>query len=174
MSVCHCAGWNDWRCAFTLFRFEQRKQVKIKANESLIPVVCVVGSGVAGYKVLWLRLRRFAVWWVIHTVQQGACLESSPRRRDGTAAGYVAIFLARPVARFAKDKIADFAALSLFGMAVGGTLFCNYLTFLEPFVIGATCAWCLTSAVFITVLMLLSLQPAEIVFASLGFGTHSS
>jgi uncharacterized membrane protein len=25
-----------------------------------------------------------------------------------------------------------------------------YLTFLEPFVIGATCAWCLTSAVLMT------------------------
>ncbi len=32
-------------------------------------------------------------------------------------------------------------------MALFGLAFSTYLTFLEPFVIGATCAWCLTSAV---------------------------
>ncbi|MBS3753330.1 MAG: hypothetical protein KGY46_08075 [Anaerolineales bacterium] len=31
-----------------------------------------------------------------------------------------------------------------------GTFFSMYLTFLEPFVIGATCAWCLTSFLIIT------------------------
>jgi uncharacterized membrane protein len=40
--------------------------------------------------------------------------------------------------------------------AVVGTVFSAYLTFLEPFVIGAVCAWCLSSAVLITALMLLS------------------
>jgi uncharacterized membrane protein len=46
--------------------------------------------------------------------------------------------------------------VALFLLALVGTLFSIYLTFLEPFVIGATCAWCLTSAVLMTVLMLLS------------------
>ncbi|OPZ60099.1 MAG: Vitamin K epoxide reductase family protein [Deltaproteobacteria bacterium ADurb.Bin510] len=41
--------------------------------------------------------------------------------------------------------------LCLFGLG-----FSIYLTFLEPFVIGATCAWCLTSAVIMAVLTLLS------------------
>ncbi|WP_287908301.1 vitamin K epoxide reductase family protein [Chloroflexus sp.] len=31
-----------------------------------------------------------------------------------------------------------------------GTLFSLYLTFLEPFVIGATCIWCLLSAITMT------------------------
>jgi uncharacterized membrane protein len=44
---------------------------------------------------------------------------------------------------------------------VAGTAFSTYLTILEPFVIGATCAWCLTSAVIVTVLMLLSAGPAS-------------
>lgn len=43
-------------------------------------------------------------------------------------------------------------------MAFGGTLFSIYLTFLEPFVIGATCLWCLSSAVIITLIMLLALR----------------
>ena len=34
----------------------------------------------------------------------------------------------------------------LVGMALFGVLFSIYLTFLEPFVIGATCLWCITSA----------------------------
>ncbi|MAS37972.1 MAG: vitamin K epoxide reductase [Anaerolineaceae bacterium] len=37
--------------------------------------------------------------------------------------------------------------LALFGMALAGTVFSIYLTFLEPFVIGAVCTWCLISAV---------------------------
>ena len=40
-------------------------------------------------------------------------------------------------------------------MTAGGVLFSIYLTFLEPFVIGATCAWCLSSAVIMTLLLLL-------------------
>lgn len=48
------------------------------------------------------------------------------------------------------------ATLALWGAALLGTLFSAYLTFLEPFVIGATCAWCLTSAVIMTLLLWVS------------------
>jgi uncharacterized membrane protein len=82
-------------------------------------------------------------------------------------AGYVAIMIVWLMERFAKDKIADFATLSMFGMAVFGVLFSIYLTFLEPFVIGATCTWCLTSAILITILMLLSMRPAKAAFSKL-------
>jgi len=52
------------------------------------------------------------------------------------------------------------APLSVFVMAFLGVLFSLYLTYLEPFVIRAVCAWCLTSAVIIILLMLVSLRPA--------------
>jgi uncharacterized membrane protein len=39
---------------------------------------------------------------------------------------------------------------------VAGTAFSIYLTFLEPFVIGATCLWCLSSAAIVTALAWLS------------------
>jgi uncharacterized membrane protein len=45
------------------------------------------------------------------------------------------------------------AALMFMAFAIFGTLFSIYLTFLEPFVIGATCAWCLTSAVLMALLL---------------------
>ena len=44
-------------------------------------------------------------------------------------------------------------------MAGIGVLFSIYLTFLEPFVIGATCLWCLSSATIMTLLFLLTLGP---------------
>jgi uncharacterized membrane protein len=46
-------------------------------------------------------------------------------------------------------------------MSAIGMLFSIYLTFLEPFVIGATCAWCLASAVIMTALFWLSLLPGK-------------
>lgn len=50
--------------------------------------------------------------------------------------------------------------LELFGFTLFGVLFSLYLTYLEPFVIRAVCIWCLISAVIITLLLLLSLDPA--------------
>lgn len=41
----------------------------------------------------------------------------------------------------------------LFMMIVVGILFSAYLTFLEPFVIGATCVWCLISALIMLALL---------------------
>jgi uncharacterized membrane protein len=79
--------------------------------------------------------------------------------------GYTAIFISWLVARYANDYLADLAVISLFIMTAFGTLFSIYLTFLEPFVIGATCAWCLTSAIIMTILMLLSVSPAKTVFS---------
>ncbi len=54
----------------------------------------------------------------------------------------------------------DRVSLAVFAMASGGVLFSIYLTYLEPFVIGAVCAWCLTSAVIMTMLLLCTLDPA--------------
>lgn len=48
------------------------------------------------------------------------------------------------------------AAQAFWGFSFFGTLFSIYLTFLEPFVIGATCMWCLTSAIFMTLILFAS------------------
>ncbi len=44
-------------------------------------------------------------------------------------------------------------ATGLWLVALVGTLFSIYLTVLEPFVIGATCIWCITSAILMTLLL---------------------
>lgn len=54
----------------------------------------------------------------------------------------------------------------LFGVASFGTAFSMYLTFLEPFVIGATCAWCLTSAVIMTAIFVLASSPCRRLLAA--------
>jgi uncharacterized membrane protein len=55
----------------------------------------------------------------------------------------------------------------MLGLAAIGVMFSIYLTFLEPFVIGATCAWCLASAIIITALFWLSLPPARLAISYL-------
>jgi uncharacterized membrane protein len=75
------------------------------------------------------------------------------------ALGYVAILAIWLWQRFRVDVIAKTAGPIMYGMALFGTLFSIYLTYLEIFVIHAVCIWCLSSAVIITVLLLLNLPP---------------
>ena len=157
---------------FTVFQFQQRTGEDKDKWQLLMPLLCVIGFGVAGYLAYVETTQTAAVCGPVgdcNTVQQSAYARMFGILPIGVMglAGYVAIMVAWLVSRFAKDKIADFAALSMFGMAVFGTFFSIYLTFLEPFVIGATCAWCLTSAILITTLMLLSMRSAKAAFHKL-------
>jgi uncharacterized membrane protein len=81
--------------------------------------------------------------------------------------GYVAILIAWLWGRLRSDRLAEAAPVIVFGLTVFGVLFSVYLTFLEPFVIGAVCAWCLTSAIVMTLLMLITLPPARQTLAKL-------
>ena len=73
--------------------------------------------------------------------------------------GYIAILVTWLWRRYRTDSLARVAGPAMFGMALFGTLFSIYLTYLELFVIHAVCIWCLSSAVIITALMLLNLPP---------------
>ncbi len=84
--------------------------------------------------------------------------------------GYIAILVAWGIYHFDQGRLGDMAALALLGMTLGGTLFSIYLTFLEPFVIGATCAWCLKSALIMTVLLWLSVGPGKCALLHLHHG----
>lgn len=75
--------------------------------------------------------------------------------------GYVAILLAWMVWQFGPNGTRKMASLAIWGMSVFGVLFSIYLTFLEPFVIGATCMWCIASAVFMITLLLVSTPAAQ-------------
>jgi len=80
--------------------------------------------------------------------------------------GYVGMLVAWFLARRGSSSLTNYASLALFGMALIGSAFSIYLTFLEPFVIGATCMWCISSAIIITIIMLLSVDRARHIYTS--------
>ncbi len=75
--------------------------------------------------------------------------------------GYVFIFAAWGIQHYGAEAQRPMATKALWYMAGFGTLFSIYLTFLEPFVIGATCMWCITSAVVQTTIFWLATDPAK-------------
>jgi uncharacterized membrane protein len=133
--------------------------------EEAIPPLAVLGLGVAIYLAY---VETQAVAAVCGPVGDCNAVQASPYAKlfgvlpVGVlgAIGYVAILAAWLWGRFGAGRLADYAPLAVFGIALFGTLFSLYLTYLEPFVIGAVCIWCLTSAVIITLLMLFSFKPA--------------
>jgi uncharacterized membrane protein len=132
----------------------------------LVPLLCLVGIGVAGYLTYVETAQVEAVCGPVgdcNTVQQSEYARLFGFLPIGILGilGYVLIFLAWTGACFGKGRLAVYAPLALLGLATFGVLFSIYLTFLEPFVIGATCAWCLTSAIIMTALLWLSLTPAR-------------
>jgi uncharacterized membrane protein/thiol-disulfide isomerase/thioredoxin len=76
-------------------------------------------------------------------------------------AGYAAILVSWILQTFGPQQTRKLFTIATWGMAWIGIFFSIYLTFLEPFVIGATCAWCITSALLMTAIFLLSTQPAK-------------
>ncbi len=129
------------------------------------PVLCVVGIGVAFY-LSYVETQKVSV--ICGPIGDCNSVNNSPYAKIfgilpvGVLglAGYCAILISWLWATLRKDRIAEIAPLAIFGMALFGTLFSIYLTYLEPFVIKAVCMWCLSSAVIITLLLLNSLPSA--------------
>jgi uncharacterized membrane protein len=71
-------------------------------------------------------------------------------------ANYAAILLLWAVGRYGSERWGSLASRGLLLLTVLGVLFSVYLTVLELFVIHAVCAWCLTSALITTLLMLIA------------------
>jgi uncharacterized membrane protein/thiol-disulfide isomerase/thioredoxin len=133
--------------------------------EWTIPVLCLAGLGVAGYMSYVEITQVEAVCGPLgdcNTVQQSPYATLWGFLPVGILGmiGYLGIGTSWFFYRFGPALIRNYFTLAMWGMALIGTLFSIYLTFLEPFVIGATCAWCITSAVLITMLLWASTGPA--------------
>ncbi|MBK5107627.1 MAG: hypothetical protein JJE12_05830 [Anaerolineales bacterium] len=139
----------------------------------LVPIVALAGIGVAGYLTY---VETQAVEAICGPVGNcNAVQNSSYARIFGILPvgimgliGYVAILVAWAIQKVRQDKWARYAQLAMLGMALFGTLYSIYLTYLELWVIRAVCMWCVSSAVLITLLMLLSVSPAVEALDSLG------
>jgi len=137
-----------------------KKQVERKTTW-LIPLLCLIGMGVAGYLSYVETSGELAVCGPVgdcNTVQQSSYANLFGLIPIGVLGlvGYVLILGSWLISNLRSNPLSALAELSLFSMATFGLLFSIYLTFLEPFVIGATCAWCLSSAVIITLIFWLS------------------
>jgi uncharacterized membrane protein len=138
----------------------------------IIPILCILGLGVAGYLAYVETTNTEAVCGPVgdcNTVQQSEYARLFGILPIGVLGmlGYVVILAAWFTSLKSKGSLADYGTLAMLAMTVIGTIFSVYLTFLEPFVIGATCAWCLTSAGIMTALFLFSLEPGKQAFYSL-------
>ena len=121
-----------------------------------IPLLALFGLAVASYLGIVEASGSDAVCGPVgdcNTVQQSEWAElfGIPIGIIGMA-GYIGILVAWGSAKLGSNRLRHLGLVCMAAIAFGGTLFSMYLTFLEPFVIGATCMWCITSAITITVL----------------------
>jgi uncharacterized membrane protein/glutaredoxin len=130
----------------------------------LIPVIIVIGIGVAGY-LSYVETQSVSA--MCGPVGDCNAVQSSRYAKlfDVLPVGVLGLLgylgmLAAWLARKYLPKLEKLAATGFLGMAFLAVAFSLYLTYLEPFVIRAVCIWCLTSAVLVTLLLLLGLPPA--------------
>lgn len=121
----------------------------------LIPLLSLIGIGVAGYLSYIEMTNTIAICGPVgdcNTVQQSKYARIGGVFPVGLLGllGFIAIAAVWLVYQYGPERYRKAAVYSLWAMTGFGTLFSAYLTFLEPFVIGATCAWCLTVSVIIT------------------------
>ena len=118
-----------------------------------IAVICLVGIAVAGY----LTYIHYAGLKPVCFSNGGCETVQSSRyaKLDGIPVavlgllGYIAILLSLALR-------GDLGRLAGFGVALIGFLFSVYLTYRELFTIKAICQWCVSSAVLVTVLVILT------------------
>ncbi|MBN1231255.1 MAG: hypothetical protein JXA19_05285 [Anaerolineales bacterium] len=124
----------------------------------VIPAIVVVGLGVAGY-LSYVELNQTSAICgpvgncnAVQTSDYAFLFGIIPIGVMGVA-GYLAIGAAWLIRVYGPEKFKYWATTALWGFSVFGIFFSTYLTFLEPFVIGATCIWCLSSAVMMALMI---------------------
>ncbi|MGW8180364.1 MAG: vitamin K epoxide reductase family protein, partial [bacterium] len=70
---------------------------------------------------------------------------------------YTTLFALTLLRGHVAEHLDNYIPLAIFGISFIGVLYSAYLTYLELFVIYAICRWCVSSALIITAIFLLSL-----------------
>ena len=128
-----------------------------------IPVLAIIGIGVSAYLGSVETSGAEAVCGPVGDCN--AVQESEYARLFGVpigvlgVVGYSLILAGWLMARLLEVRMADLVRTGIAAGAFAGTLFSAYLTFLEPFVIGATCMWCIASALTMLALLWLLADP---------------
>ena len=147
------------------YRYIQGAVPKFKIRGWVVPALALAGLAVALYLTYVETTKVEAVCGPVgdcNSVQQSpyAYLFGIIPVGIFGAIGYLGILLAWGVQRFGPQRYYKAAVLAIWVMSWFGVFFSIYLTFLEPFVIGATCVWCITSAIIMTLLLWASTTPA--------------
>jgi uncharacterized membrane protein/thiol-disulfide isomerase/thioredoxin len=126
-----------------------------------VPLFAAIGLGIAGYMTYVHFADQSAVCGPIgdcSAVQQSQysmLLGFIPVGLFGML-GYAGILAGTIGQRYLDRRRGEQSRQLVQFLIVVGTAYSIYLTFLEPFVIGATCAWCLASAIVMTSLLWLT------------------
>ncbi len=134
-----------------------------KTKDWLIPVLSLLGLGVAGY-LAYVEVNQVeAICGPVgncNTVQQSTYAMLFGILPIGVLGvlGYLVIIILWLAGNLDLEAWQKTINALLWIVSMVGFLFSVYLTFLEPFVIGATCLWCLSSAVIMTIMFLLATQ----------------
>lgn len=152
--------------AAIIYRIQRGMRIKpaLPWLANAMPILALVGVAIAGYLTY---VETHTISAVCGPVGDCNIVQSSPFAwvlgvmPVGLLGvlGYLAILAAWLWGRLRDDWLARLTPIVSFGMTLLGVLYAVYLTYLEPFVIGAVCLWCLASSVIITLLFLLSLRP---------------
>lgn len=148
-------------------RLRKRKERKAAAEAAYtgrswaIPILSIIGLGISTY-LFYIGISESEAFCgplgdcnAVQTSEYAKLFGIVPVGLIGVL-GFAAILVTWLVGKFSDSERGASAAQTLLWLAVAGTLFSLYLTFLEPFVIGATCSWCLVSAALITALLWLA------------------
>jgi uncharacterized membrane protein/thiol-disulfide isomerase/thioredoxin len=155
---------------YSLIAFAFGKTFQLPAwGDWLIPFLILIGIGVAAYLSYVETQSVEAMCGPVgdcNTVQQSRYATLFGFLPVGVLGlfGYLGMLIAW-LTRKVLPKFAKPANLAFFGMAFFAVIFSLYLTYLEPFVIKAVCIWCLSSAVIVTLLLLLGTPPVVLQFA---------
>ena len=127
----------------------------------LIPILSIFGIGVAAYLAFVEFNQLEAVCGPIgncNAVQQSSYATLFGILPIGVLGllGYLSIVIFWLLGQLNLAGLSKSIDLMLWVFTLLGLLFSIYLTFLEPFVIGATCMWCLASAVIMTGLFIIT------------------
>ena len=156
---------------YSVIAFTTGKTLQLPAwVEWFIPALIVIGIGVAAYLSYVETQSVEAICGPVgdcNIVQQSRYAKLFDILPIGVLGllGYVALLASWLASKFI-PKLEKPAAIGFFGMAFFAVIFSLYLTYLEPFVIRAVCIWCLTSAVIVTLLLLLGISPAVLQFST--------
>ena len=145
----------------TVYRLNKRVTIPVSGWWA-IPLLAVVGLGIMLYLT---SIPETTICYpngacqIIQQSEYGEILDI-PVGLWG-ALGYLAILLTWSVSLIGSYRLLQIVPWALLALTLLGVLFSLYFTFLEPFVIGVTCPWCLTSAILMTLLFWLSAETVQ-------------